>query len=333
MEIQKSDPILKPLPTQQMAHTINANTTYVLCPRAGGKTMYIIGLRLQRLNQVMPRCQVLLFSDTYERLKDRIVPNIIHFWESKLKWKEGIDFVRWIKPPENFTRPLMPLDKYDKVVSTADGMAICLVSLHTEGSANAFNAQAAIGDEVKYCNEEKIDAEVLPALRGAEEYYGQLPEFASVWMVTDKYGPKISWILKKKKLVNERAVDIIYTMQMQVHQWEHEMSEASSTATMYKFKTLIDAYYKKLTAMRKHMVYYADMKPYENMEVRGEFFFKRARRIAKSDYVFNVAFLNHDPGKVEHTFYPTFTRLNKYKAINDYNPSCRSLVQWIITML
>lgn len=321
MAIQENNrPVLKPFPTQQMAHIINANTTYALCQRAGGKTMYVIGLRLQHLNEVMPRCQVLLFSDTYERLIDRIVPNIVYFWEKELKWVEGVDYVKYKKPPEHFTRPIIPMDKFDKVISTADGMAICLVSLSVEGSANAYNAQAVIGDEVKYCDETKINTEVLPALRGLEEYYKDLPEFQSVWMTTDKFGGDVGWLLKKKKLVNQKAVDVIYAMQMQVVQWQNEMMSASSTATQYKYKEKIDQYNAKLSRLRKHMVYYADMKPYENKEVRGDFFFKRARRICRTEQEFLISFLNHDPGKIEQTFYPTLTYLNKYKAISDYDP-------------
>lgn len=319
MEIQENSPILKPLPTQQLAHLINANVCYVLCQRGSGKTTYVIGYRLQHLNVTMPRCQVLLFSDSYVRLEDRIVPNIKHFWETKLKWVEGVDFVMYKKPPDSFTKPLMPLQKYDKVISTSDGMAICLVSLSVEGSANAFNAQAGIGDEVKYCNEEKIDSEVLPAIgRGAEEYYQHLPEYGSIWMVTDKYGP-VKWILKKKKLVNQPAVDIVYTLQMQIFEWEQQMQQYSSTETIYKFKNKIEAYEQKLQRLRKNLIYYADMLPYENSEIRDEFFFKRARLISKSEYVYNVAYLNHDPDKVEHTFYPTFTKNNKYKSRHDYD--------------
>lgn len=300
--------------SQALIQIINANVTYCLWQRGGGKTGGGIGPRIMHLSEVMPRSQILLFSDTYERLLDRIVPNIINFWESKLGWVEGEDFVKYKRPPDDWPAPFIKLDKYDKVISTSTGMAVCLVSLHVEGSANAYNAVAAIGDEVKYCDEEKIDAEVLPALRGSEKEFGHLPEYLSVWMFTDKYGPKVKWLLKKKKLMNEKAIENVYVQQMEIFRLKNEMQQFTSTATIDKYNDRIKAHQDKIDKIRKHLVYYSDMKPYENRATLGDFYFKRARRIAKSEYVFNVAFLNYDPDKIEHTFYPTFSSSNKYKV-------------------
>ncbi len=305
--------------SQAMIRIINANVTYCAWQRAGGKTGGGIGPHIQHLSEVMPRSQILLFSDTYERLKDRIVPNIQDFLERKLGLRENVDFVIFKKPPDDWTKPLINLNKFDKVISFSTGMALCLVSLSQEGSANAFNAQAAIGDEVKFCDEEKIDAEVLPALRGAEDVFGHLPEYLSVWMFTDKFGPKIKWFLKKRKLVNHEAVEIVYSLQMEIFRLQKEMIEYTSTATIYEYKNKINAYKEKADRIRKHLVYFSDMKPYENRKTLGDFVFNRARRIAKTEYVYNVAYLNHDPDKIEHTFYPTFTEANKYKGINDYD--------------
>lgn len=307
-------------PTQALTQLINANTTYCLWQRAGGKTGGGIGPRIERLSEVMPRSQSLLFSDTYERLTDRIVPNIIEFQTNKLGLIEGVDFVKYKKPPDHWAKPIFPLDKFDKVISYSSGFALCLVSLHVEGSANAFNAQSATGDEVKFCDEEKIDSEVMPALRGCEKEFGHLPEYLSMWMFTDKYGPKVKWLLRKKKLVNKKAVEIVYALQLEILKLQEEKKNYSSSATIYKYDNLIDAYKEKADNIRKNLVYYSDMKPYENLSVLGERFFRRAKRIAKTEYVYNVAFLNHDPDKIEHTYYPTFTNYNKYQSDKDYDP-------------
>ena len=317
--------ILRLHDSQAMIQIINANTTFCLWQRGGGKTGGGIGPRFLHLSQVMPRSQVLLFSDTYKRLQERIVPNIIGFLESKLGWVEGIDFVKYCKPPEHFTKPIIPIDKYETVISTVTGMALCLVSLHVEGSANAYNAQAAIGDEVKYCDERKINTELLPALRGAEDLFGHLPEYLSVWMFTDKYGPNIRWLLKKKQKMNAKAVDVVYNLQMKCFELLNEIEIAKKnddTNKYYKLKNVYDENKSKADRIRKHLVYYSDMKPYENMKTLGEFYFKRQKRICRSDYEYNVAILNHDPDKIETCYYPTFSKQNKYsvKHTEDYNP-------------
>src|SRR3954469_13143333 len=101
------------LDSQALIRVINANVTYCAWPRGGGKTTRGIGPHIQHLSEIMPRSQVLLFSDTYERLFDRIVPNIVHFLQSKLYLVEGIDFVLFKKPPDHWTKPLIPLTKFD----------------------------------------------------------------------------------------------------------------------------------------------------------------------------------------------------------------------------
>jgi hypothetical protein len=65
----------------------------------------------------MPRSQCLLFSDTYDRLETRIVPNIVGFLTEKMGLIEGVDFVKYKRPPEHWQKPLIPLDKYDRVIS------------------------------------------------------------------------------------------------------------------------------------------------------------------------------------------------------------------------
>lgn len=308
------------LPWQADVHAINAHYTLGLCARATGKTIGGIALRVQRLSQVMPGCQVLLFSDTYERLTDRIVPNIRHALENHLHMQDGVDFVMYKKPPEHWAKPIIKLDKYDKVISFSTGMALCLVSLKVPGSANAFNAQAAIGDEVKYCEEEKIDTEIIPSLRGAEEMFGHLPEYLSVWMFTDKYprkGTNVKWLLKKREKVNKEAVAVVRTLQHRIYHLEDVMRNSTSTATIYKYKKEILLLQRKADQIRKHLVYVCESQPYENLPVVGEFYFKHARKTTKSEMEFNVSFLNHDPYKVENAFYPDITRDHYYESSTD----------------
>ena len=303
--------------SQAMIQIINANTTYCLWQRAGGKTGGGIGPRYLHLSEVMPRSQVLLFSDTYDRLQDRIVPNIIEFLENKLGLIEGADFVKYKKPPDNWEKPIIPLDKFEHVISFSSGMALCLVSLRVEGSANAYNAQAAIGDEVKFCDESRINTEVLPALRGSQDIFGHLPEYLSVWMFTDKFGPKIKWLLNKRKKVNQQAIDIIYTLQMEMYKLSDEMKafkDKGNDKGYYELKKIYDRYKLKADKIRKNIIYVSEMKPYENMAAVGEFYFKMQKRVCKNDFEYDVAILNKDPDKVESCFYPTFTNSNKYKC-------------------
>ena len=303
--------------SQALIQIINANTTYCLWQRAGGKTGGGIGPRFLHLSETMPGSQVLLFSDTYDRLQDRIVPNICDFLENKMGLIEGIDFVKYKRPPDTWERPIIPLDKFEHVISFASGMALCLVSLRIEGSANAYNAQAAIGDEVKFCDESRINTEVLPALRGSQNLFGHLPEYLSVWMFTDKYGPKIKWLLKKREKVSTEAIDVIYTLQMEIFRLSDTAAayDAKGDSTSaWEVRRTSKALKEKADRIRKNIIYVSDMKPYENLAAVGEFYFKMQKRVCKNDLEYDVAILNKDPDKVESCFYPSFTQKNKYRV-------------------
>jgi len=310
-------------PSQAMLQIINPNTAYCLGPRSGGKTGGIIAPRIQHLDLKMPRCQILLVSDTYERLKKIIVPSIVYFWESKLGMVEGIDFIKYKKPPNEWTKPIIPLDDYENVISFPSGTRLCLVSLSVDGCANGFNAQAAIVDEAKFCDEIKINNQVMPALRGCRDLFEHRPEYRSIWMCTDKFGKNIKWLLNKKKLVNQKAVDIVYTLQLEIFKLQQKQKECKSTKTFYELKNRIDDYQIKADNIRKHLVYYSDMKPFENLHTVGEDFFSTQKRLCRSIYEYEVAILNKDPDQVENCFYPTYTDLNKYECFNkeDYDPN------------
>ncbi|MGY6318085.1 hypothetical protein, partial [Proteus mirabilis] len=92
--------------------------------------------------------------------------------------------------------------------------------------------------------------EVLPAIRGEQERYGHLPEYLSVWMFTDKYGPKIKWYLEKRDKVNKKAIEVVYAMQMKIFEWQAALRDAKSLATEYKYRKLIDEYSKKCNEIR-----------------------------------------------------------------------------------
>lgn len=126
------------------------------------------------------------------------------------------------------------------------------------------------------------------------------------------------------------AVQCVYDLQMEVLRLKEEREQFTSDTTIRQYDNEIALFTEKANRIRKNLVYYSDMKPYENKAVLGDFFFKRARRIAGSQYVYNVAYLNHDPDKIEHSFYPTFTDYNKYTVTD--NKDCHTEKSLIITM-
>ncbi len=320
--------------SQALIHLVNANVTFAVWPRAGGKTTGGIGPRLNHLANIMPRSQILLYADTFDRIHDRIVPNIIDYLTNELGMEDGEDFVQFKKPPDHWEKPLIPLNKFEHVISFATGTAICGASQKVPGSANAYNAQALIADEAKYLREEKINTEVLPAIRGARKWFGHLPEYRSQWYFTDKWGENIYWILAKRKLTDERKIKAVITLQLAMNELLAKIEDGTATQDECQQYAAMEF---RANELRKTLVYVCEAKAFENINAVGEQYFKDLRRDLRP-LEYKVAILNEDPETVEATFYPNLDGAFHYhNIVDDHNPDAPLIIamdyQWRITPL
>jgi hypothetical protein len=309
--------------SQALVHLINAHVCYCVWPRAGGKTSGGIGPRLVHLSEVMPRSQVLLVADSFERIEKVLWPSIESFINHELGLVADVDYVVHKKPPEHWTKPYFIPAKYDHVICFATGFCLCEVSLNVSGSGNGFNAQAVIGDEIKYWDEAKFKSEVRPAIRGGMKRWGHLPEFRSMWFFTDKFpskGANIHWVLAKKKECNFEDADIVYTLQLEVLRLQDEIEQLSSNEAKYERLKKIEQYEEVIRIKRMKLIYYSDALPYENMENLGEEYFDELRRDL-SAYEYEVAIENKDPDKAIEPFYPDLLPVHFYKSKSDCDPN------------
>ena len=322
--------------SQWKIKAVNPNTLYALMPRGSGKT-FMIGDRVEELSEVMPRSQILLGGDTFARLEERVVPNILNYLINENGLVEGEDFSTFKAPPEHWDTPIIPLKKFDHVISFATGMALCLASQAVPGSANAYNAQAAIFDEAKYMKEEVVNTEFLPALRGAFDLYGSIPQYRSHWYFTDKYGPNIKWLLQKKRLCNQKHVDAVIRLELEVLKMEAIQKNTTSSLTHAKYNAIIEQYKSLQNKVRMDMVYYLDAPAYENIAHLGEKYFRDLRRFL-SKYEYSISVENKDPLKAEHSFYPNLNAARNYHVKEHDTDLDKPLIisldyQWRITPL
>lgn len=313
--------------SQALIHIINANVCYNTWPRAGGKTSGGIGPRILHLSETMPRSQIGLICDTFERIEKSLLPGLEGYWNEELGLLPDIDYVIHKKPPDHWTKPLYVPKKWDHVIAFSTGFIICEISLNVQGSANGFNLQAIIGDEVKYWDELKFKSEVKPAIRGGRKHFGHLPEFQSQWFFSDKLpgkGADIGWVLRKKDEVNHELVDVVYSLQLLVFEKQQELEQSNSESTRYRKQQEIDEIEELLRVLRTDLVYYCDALPYENKEVLGEKYFRDQKRdLTKFEY--EVAIENKDPDRAITPYYPTLGEHHYYVSSTDYNPN-KSLI-------
>lgn len=316
--------------SQALIHIINAKITVAPWPRAGGKTSGGIGPRILQLSEKMPRGQVGLVTDTFERMHKSLVPSIEGYLTGQLGMVEGIDFVKYRKPPADWPKPIFPPAAYDHVITFATGFTLCEISLQVQGSANGYNLQAVIGDEIKYWDYAKFKSEVKPAIRGGRKEFGHLPEFQSQWLFTDKYpskGASIDWVLALKERMDPALVHTVYTLAMEVIRLEAEQEALEEgTAAWYAAGREIRRILEVLDPLRKKTFYYCEALPYENRENLGEEYYQDQRE-ELSDYEYRVAIENQDPDKAIVPFYPSLNAGRHYyhAPAGSYNPH-RSLI-------
>lgn len=320
--------------SQALIHLINANVTYAVWPRAGGKTSGGIGPRVERLSEVMPRSQTLLVSDSFERISKVLLPSIENFLTEEMGLIPDQDYVVHKKPPAHWVKPMFVPAKYDHVISFATGYCLCEVSLEVSGSGNGYNAQSVIADEVKYFDEKKFKSEVRPAIRGAKRTpcllpngkvgaWSDLPEFQSMWFFTDKFpskGANVGWVLNKKGKVNDRAVQAIYTLQLEVIRIQQQLEEKQSDSSRQKLEKLIEQYEEAIRQLRIDLIYYSDALPYENLDNLGEKYFKDLQDDLPK-YEYKVAIENKDPDTAITPFYPDLCEDHYYESEIEYNPN------------
>jgi hypothetical protein len=329
-----NETIIKPNRSQTILKLVNPNVCYVIAPRASGKT-FMIGDRIDQLNDAMPRSQILLFSDTFKRLEERIVPNILSYFINDAGMIEEEDFVCYKKPPDHWIKPLIPLKDFEHVISFSTGMALCLASQNVPGSANAYNAQALIVDEAKYIIESILNTEVLPALRGSANIFGHLPEYRSHWYFTDKYGQNIKWLLRKKKLSNQTLAQAIVTKQYEILTLKTALEKLTSDSSINRAIQKISSIENKLQVIRRNMVYYCEGQAYENIATLGKKYFRDLKRdLGRNEYAISIE--NNDPEKVENSFYPTLSKQHHYHELMDDTNDLQPLIvamdyQWKIT--
>jgi hypothetical protein len=304
--------------SQGLIKLVNAGNTFVMSPRGNGKT-FSIGDRIEHLDEVMPRSQILILADTYKRLEDKIVPNICDYFINHAGAVEGDDFVIYKKPPAHFAKPLIPLHNYEHVVAFSSGMCLCLVSGHTEGNANAFNAQAMIVDEAKFVKESHVKQASL-VLRGSFNLFGALPEYRSKWFFTDKYpvpGSNIKWLLNKKQLsAPVEVIDSIVSLQQRVYELDHIIDIAETDWEIYQAKNKRKQILDYLNTIRKDLTFYCDGLPLENLDNLGEKYYRDQKR-ELTNYEYKIAILNEDPDVVENSFYPALNSDSHYHSMMD----------------
>lgn len=251
---------------QLEALIVNANITVVEAGRGTGKSSGIIAPRVNHLARVMPRSTTFLAGPSYRKIIDDLWPNIkkglnnIGLSEFDDDNPEG-DYTFLKKPPANFKKSIQNSNSFRHLITFANGFTLRLISFDYGSTSNGQDNDAGIIDEAKLMNPERIEAELIPTLRGNNMIFGNLPEYQSMLYLSDKYIDKKQFNylndFKAKALKEHEIVDIIikqYALNEALKNNEHDLA-----------KIILD----ELNEIRLNSIHYLEAKTIDNIHALG----------------------------------------------------------------
>lgn len=297
----------------------SANTEYIICGRAWGKSEGPGGKRTSEWANNMARAAIGVVGATYMQLKDRTLPPLYRAWE-RLGYHRGIHYWPFQKPPKHLNIPL-PYYAPDTDANTIywwNGACFKLISQDRPGSANGTTLDALYGDEAKLLNKSKFDLEIGKANRGNVREFGDYSGHHGILFMTDMpTTPEAKWILDKKLDMELELLkgDKLYKMQELIHliiNWQIHINKLYYKRYQVKDKAeekLINAQIysaeRKINYLRKETVNYTTGSSLENIHNIGLDIMKAWKR-DDLDVVFRTQVLNEQMYSVPNSFYPRF---------------------------
>jgi hypothetical protein len=305
---------------QMMVQMVQANSTLLLWGRGTGKTVGGIGPWMARVAEAMPGHLSGLFGKDYETLEKNILPKFIQGMEMVGYYRDQ-HYVIGKRPPASWPNCLYSLKKWDKTIAWHNGTVFQEVSLFNRGSANAFDFQSGVFDEVKFMDKNQLEDEVYPTFRGFDKLFGHKPEYLSKIYATDKYGDylELKWILDMRKKVDQKKVETVIRLQLHLTDLYNALPTAGRNKK--KVESYIRHIRQRLQLLRKDLLYVSEASAVENQENLGAKWLADKKR-TMSSYEFDVAIMNDDPIRSENSFYPSLSNTNLYnhERGSDYNP-------------
>jgi len=302
---------------QQLSKIIRANVEYWIIGRGGGKTKGIIAPRIIDLVHEMPRSKGVFLTPTFKGAQTNTLPPAIEYW-NEAGYYEDIHYVIGKRPPKHFAKPLVPPLNWEHTISFYNGSCMVMVSQDRSGSSNGSSVDWVIVDEAKLINKERMDTELMPAVRGNRQHFGHLSSHHSILYVTDMpTGVMGKWILEKDKDVDPQ---LIYGIKTTYAEMRYYISEYKKKKTPdWKKKKIIREIKKlqfTLNAIRKKAVFYFEASAIDNIDILGREYFERQERDLP-DLVFRTNILNKRLLKSENGFYSELSEAHLYTDYSD----------------
>lgn len=289
---------------QQRSMNVMCSEEVYVIARGGGKTTGIMAPRIRTKVLEMPGSRGGIVSPSYTKAWTNTLPPVISGLKN-LGLVEGVHFVVRKRPPDWFRKSIVTPEDFENVISFWNGSHIVVLSQDRKGSANGASFDWLICDEAKLIDKQRFDSEIMPAMRGNRELFGDHPLHHSVMFLTDRPdGINGRWITAKKSRMDKDLIRYILLEQLQINKLEEKQRDTGLTQKYRsELRKIIKRKRLELVPFRKKGVYYCEASALENIEILGvDYFYKQEKQLPR--ILFMTSILNIATKRIEDGYYP-----------------------------
>lgn len=285
---------------QRKVNLVDPNVLILEAGRAAGKTDRVMGPRIIRVMQSMPRELSFLVHKTYVALLTNVWPNIQAYLGQSITvggvtrpmFQEGIDFVIGESDlPSHFTPPRYPIAYPKHSIIFRNGHHLQLVSSDQPESVAGRSGVHAFIEEMKHNKGEKLKTRLFPSLRGGPSEIRMSPYYQGITGVSDTARIDLgedNWFEEFEHNNNEQLINDIATVACHLNRARYEMLTLERTRRGISDPVKAEAvrlqveratrqvrlWQPRLDEMRRNASYYMRVSSFVNKDILGPKFFQ-----------------------------------------------------------
>jgi hypothetical protein len=239
--------------------------------RGTGKSTHIQGPRLDRVQNSMPGCLIILGAATYKSIFDNILPGIMEYLLKN--YERGIYFEVGKKPAMHFNVPDSIFD-WKHTISFASGTVVQLASADRPESFLGKNAAHLVIDEMLKIPQKKFVDHAIPALRADRSKFGMSPYFMGITGTssTPNFETDEDWWLSYEKNMDQELIDYIIEIALEIDKRKFSLEEAQNSYNQPEIEKLvkfINRWETRINELKKGQTYYLRTSSLSNIKILG----------------------------------------------------------------
>lgn len=296
--------------------------------RGTGKS-FDVGFIIDYCVRNMPRSIVALTGKTFGQLLTRTLPSTFKLL-GMLGYAKDVNYVVGKRPPSHFLDSYEQINKFDNMISFANGTRIAMISQTEKGSGRGANTDFEIVDEACLIDKAQYDYEVGPTNRGNNEIFGPkgckpCPLHHGALFTTSM--PTTSegrWILEYAKYYEEEAGIDLFTIWNKIVMLQVELLDITDKRQFRECWNEIVRLRKKIVPfVSKNNILFTTANAFDNIEMLGLSYLKENRK-KLPNLIFLTEIMNYLYNKVEDCFYSINEQKQVYYCDSDQEELMRA---------